>query len=579
MPNDTFFRKLDVRVLGLKRKYFDSPVRSSVRMLLWSLREFWRALFRKVLSFMRSVKRQPVLTREDEPVLTREDDKLRICIIFTGGIGDKLMYGLAVKELAKRIDCEYLIEVVSDYAKTAPELKLVFSGWDILTVKEEQPAPNEIYDVVLRADRVILVLHCDHTRVAKKSPWLDFFCQENEKFSRKYFHLVGEPMGVHALLEQWVILKSQKRIQQPDMHGLLGIGDKSHTLLCIKSEDLQFLETLGLKNTQYITIQRGIHHCHNLRNNTRSWPVRHYEEFVGSFRKTFPNVKIVQLGYSREICNSIAGVDINLIGKTSLDQLAVVLKHSLFHLDGDAGMVHMKKFLNGRSIAMFGPTSAEVFGYTGNINITGNGCPSWCEWLTADWNEKCLRGFDEAPCMASITPEVVMEAAKKILGERKKYSCAVADRNIEKSKIADYILSRSTDPKIKIVDIFNENGLTLAMELRKNFDDITVFGSNFKWNSFSKAQKDGLKLEYGCLYNISMPDDSSDVVIWQNSNHSLAATEYILKELLRILKPEGILIISGALFSETELEQFNLNSGSFSLNGKATVITKTLKNC
>jgi hypothetical protein len=296
------------------------------------------------------------------------------------------------------------------------------------------------------------------------------------------------------------------------------------------------------------------------------------------FREAFPDIKIVQLGHSNKFCKSIGGVDIDLVGQTSLGQVAAVLKQSLFHLDGDAGMVHMKKFLNGRSIAMFGTTSAKLLGYPENINLTGNGCKNWCEWVKSDWQHKCIRGFHEAPCMASITPEMVMDAATKIIGDIKEYSYSVAMQDLEENKIVDYILSNNGGHEIKIVDIFNKNGLTVAKQLSKNFNGVIVFGSKFQYDSFLKAKKEGLELEYGCLYNISMPDDSSDVVIWQNSNHSMAGIEYILKELLRILKPGGSLILSGVFFHGTELKSFNLDTDSFSVEGKATVLTKTLKN-
>jgi hypothetical protein len=363
------------------------------------------------------------------------------------------------------------------------------------------------------------------------------------------------------MIEHWSILRKKKRIQQADQCQMLGISDSSSTFLSLDSASMEILSTLGLQDTPYITLQRGTNHHDSLYNSTKLWPLRFYEKFVESFHEKYRHIKIIQLGYSPNTCASIPGVDIDLIGKTSLKELAILLKHSLFHLDGESGMVHMKKFLNGRSIVLFGPTSVDVFGYPENINITGDGCPSWCEWVSNDWSKTCLRGFKEAPCMASITPEMVMDAADKILREKKDYAYAVEKNSPAENELVDYIRSQSSGKEIKIVDIFNRQGLALAKELRKFFQDITVFDLNFQFDSFAKAEAEGLKLEYGCLYNIALPDDSSDVVIWQNGDPSVTQLRYVLKELFRVLKPEGLLLVSGVSFWPEDLRAFGIEMG------------------
>ncbi|MDR0728466.1 MAG: class I SAM-dependent methyltransferase, partial [Puniceicoccales bacterium] len=128
------------------------------------------------------------------------------------------------------------------------------------------------------------------------------------------------------------------------------------------------------------------------------------------------------------------------------------------------------------------------------------------------------------------------------------------------------------DPKAKIVDLFNRQGLALARELRKSFDDITVFDLNFQYDSFAKAEAEGLKLEYGCLYNIALPDDSSDGVIWQNGDPSVMQLRYVLKELFRVLKPEGFLFISGVSFRPEDLEAFGIEMGEGKFSPEAVSV-------
>jgi hypothetical protein len=221
---------------------------------------------------------------------------------------------------------------------------------------------------------------------------------------------------------------------------------------------------------------------------------------------------------------------------------------------------------------MLGTTATELLGYPENVNLRGNGCPSWCEWVSNDWQKKCPRGFAEAPCMASISPEMVMDGAEKLLGEIKKYSHSIAEQNIGDGEIVDHIFSKNLPSDAKIVDIFNKNGLAVAEKLGKKFSGVTVFMPDFPCDAFAKAN--GLELEYGCLYNVSMADDSSDVVIWQSGNGDMPCKEYILKELFRILKPGGTLAISGAQFADSDLQTFAIPPGNYFPTG-TSIFTKS----
>jgi ADP-heptose:LPS heptosyltransferase len=110
------------------------------------------------------------------------------------------------------------------------------------------------------------------------------------------------------------------------------------------------------------------------------------------------------------------GIDINLVGKTDMERVKMLLKNSLVHIDGEGGFTHLRRALNGgKSIVFFGATSREFFGYKGNENLKGNGCDHPCEWLTKDWLNHCPRGYIEPPCMTSITPAMAMNAFRGIV--------------------------------------------------------------------------------------------------------------------------------------------------------------------
>jgi ADP-heptose:LPS heptosyltransferase len=563
-----FFCRLDHRLDGLRKKYARREITVARKLLSWAFQEFFRTLLRQPLRIICQ------LSTKWQGYKRQRKGDLKIAIAMPGGIGDILMYGLTVKEFSKRIGYRHTIDIYTDGESKKDTLDFVFQKFPFIRqcigddgrkwpmfMEHTLYRSTEPYDVLMRMDRCAIVAHCDYKHVNKRSPWLSLFCRKNRLFYEKNAKFFKNPPIYHSMVDQWSILCKKKRIQQPDQCQMLGISDSSGTFLELEPDSYGLLSTLELQDTSYITLQRGLNHCDKLCDSTKLWPIYHYEKFIELFHQKYPSIKIVQLGHSPNTCRSLSGVDINLIGKTSLSEVAVLLKHSLFHLDGEAGMVHMKKFLNGRSIVLFGPTPVEVFGYPENINITSNGCHSWCEWVSNDWSKTCLRGFKEAPCMASIAPGMVMEAADKILNERKDYVYTVKESSLAENGIVDYIRSQNKGKEIKIIDIFNRQGLTLARELRKSFEDITVFDLNFQFDSFAKAEAEGLKLEYGCLYNISLPDDSSDVVIWQNGDPSMTQLRYVLKELFRVLKPEGLLLLSGVTFAPEDFQIFGIAVG------------------
>jgi ADP-heptose:LPS heptosyltransferase len=569
-----YFSRLESRVHNLQKEYANAESKVYVRLVWWLLRELLRILFRTLFCFcFGSLRRR--LTKHN-------DNKLKIAVVVSGGIGDVLTYGLAIKELSKRINYDHSIDLYTNEKGRKIILNFVFNKAHFISNLAESNLWNIFtkhdYDVIMHMDRGINILYWNSEHIEMKSKWLGNFCEKTKEFFTKNCKFFKYAPQYHTLIGQWSILKGKTRIQGLDQCGLLGVSYSTHTFLDLEPASLKVLQSLKLVDVPYITIQSGINIYGKFSESTRMWPLRHYEKFIELFHQAYPDIKVIQIGHSDKMCKSMDGADVNLVGKTSLGEVAVLLKHSLFHLDGEGGMVHMKRFLNGHSIAIFGPTSEKVFGYPGNINLRGNGCSSWCEWVSDDWDNKCLRGFKEAPCMASVSPEMVMEAANKLLKDRKKFLYFVERNDVTEDRIADYIFNKNANKMIKIVDVFNKNGLSLAKTLRKSFDDITVFDLNFQFDASAKAEKDDLKLEYGCLYNISMPDNSSDVVIWQNRDVAVPQIVYIMKELFRILKPRGMLIVSDVSLKRSDLCPFEILPEQCSSSKGITIFSKTLAN-
>jgi SAM-dependent methyltransferase len=150
-----------------------------------------------------------------------------------------------------------------------------------------------------------------------------------------------------------------------------------------------------------------------------------------------------------------------------------------------------------------------------------------------------------------------MEGANKLIEGQRNYIYHAVKCPPREDAIADFIAENCANRDAAIVDILNANGWSLASQLRANFANVTMFRLDHKFDSFSSAKNLGLGLEYGCIYNISMGDDSCDVVVWQNDDPTVNH-EYALMELFRILKPNGLLILSGITTDGATAKKFGL---------------------
>jgi hypothetical protein len=138
---------------------------------------------------------------------------------------------------------------------------------------------------------------------------------------------------------------------------------------------------------------------------TKVYP--HFERLVDALHRRFPGFTVVQVGTVTS--TPIAGVDIDLLDATTLPELAAVIRGSALHIDGESGVVHIAACLGVRSCVVFGPTSWSYFGYRDNINLAPLACGD-CWWTEWDWRQRCIRGDAVPRCVASTSPERIVEA-------------------------------------------------------------------------------------------------------------------------------------------------------------------------
>ena len=347
----------------------------------------------------------------------KENNILKIGIKLKGGLGDILIGLNYLYNVFKNINKQNVI--IDIYAHRNKDLVAALIPVDTfinnLYLDGDIADNNNTYDLFIVLNRYPDVCKKDMTKIYKYAPELIDFVQACEKWRleniRFFNHLPvcdGESNKLSEILEK-------KRIQQPDIYNLYKIQEEFSYQLNIKEDAINFFKTLNLTNKRFITIHRGVDD-RQVENSVKLWPSEYYNTLLEYIKEAFPDIVIVQLGINHKRCPLFENIDINLVGKTSLEELKIILKTSLLHIDCEGGMVHLRHALCGKpSIVLFGPTSQKFYGYQENINLRGNGCPYPCEWVINNWQSQCARGFFKHPCMHSLTSEFVYAKAKEVL--------------------------------------------------------------------------------------------------------------------------------------------------------------------
>ena len=177
--------------------------------------------------------------------------------------------------------------------------------------------------------------------------------------------------------------------------------------LHLRPEAMDVCTRHGLTPGKYVTFSDGWDLTPPLQPGqrpTKAWRHEHWIEFVAQFKQQNPGIQIVQLG-APKTGQLVPGVDLNLVGKTNLREVFVLLKHARLHVDIEGGLVHMAHAVGTKSVVLFGPTNLGFFGYPENRNLS-SACTD-CWWLTRDWMPNCVRGLPVPECMVNHRPENV----------------------------------------------------------------------------------------------------------------------------------------------------------------------------
>lgn len=326
-----------------------------------------------------------------------QNDKLNICVFNGGGFGDVLIDMVFIKKLRELVAIQGEITLCCryvDYFKHFDEI-------DNIVEYKCANADKEIKDhsdLIFRMHSIAIVEKCEQDRVRAVSEQLYNYCRDCIKLYEELFSRNAN----NYRFTKYALLLGKNRIEHVDIHGLLGIKRSDTLKIPMYKENLKCLQENEIAAKRYITVNRdtGV----DSDTHTKLWPIKYYIDLLRNIKETYPNICIVLIGAKGDH-RLLPYVDKDLTGNTRLTDMNVILKEALLHIECEGGMVHLRHFLGGKSMVFFGPTDVQVFGYDENINLYSESCNDHCAWLTDNWTEKCMKGYNIPKCMMDITPD------------------------------------------------------------------------------------------------------------------------------------------------------------------------------
>ena len=463
-----------------------------------------------------------------ETVSAQKEGVVRFMVYLRGGVGDILMASTYLKELYKWADSDCSFTICADQNRNA--VQSIFEGAPYVEkIYFHQDAyVHDDFDAILNINRFPLVVFTKKEMLKKKAPRLNSLLESYKTFQTDNVYYKLNPL-TDTVSVMHSLLKGHTRRSQTDVGHILGMDDLTKSFLCLDEKASDILTRHHLKKKRYLTFQRGTNVNDQLEESIRSWPVPYFNELICLLKAQFPDLLMVRLGAASAL-GKLDGIDVDLCGQTSFDELKIVLKQSLLHIDGECGMVHMNHALNGRSAVFFAQTRLDFCGYPENINIKAEGaCPLWCEWVSADWQERCIRGFEEPPCMKNLTPRLAFDAIKDYIAKmlnRSEYTLVKTDESPLSEGVRCFL------------GLCEDESLFTAA---KSGESVFYFDKNLTRTRIHELKQRGVSADFGDICNIPMADESCGAVVCGAENVS----EYVKDEIMRVLKPGGTVLFSG----------------------------------
>ena len=341
----------------------------------------------------------------------KDKDVLDVAFITSGGVGDMLMFLNYIKHFVEWADCR----VRADYFHNAKMIANLHSFDDENWLhgcydRDDVWRLRGKYDLILEFRfRYPRVIHMRHRRVKYLSRKIPVLADKYLEFEDKNRDLIDYSPKTDGLTCDIARIQGDTRLTQPDLYDLLSI-QKFCINIPIKKE-AESLSRFDLVDSQYVLVNRSVDSSRSGAESTKLWPKDHYHELITLIKEQYPQSVIVMCG--PHLDDYDYGDVLDLRGKTSFNDLLVLIRNAKLLICPEGGMAHLRAALHaGKSCVLFGPTSIKFYGYKSNINLTrSEECIEHCEWIKGNWQECCIKnGTGCCNKLLKLTAEDVLKA-------------------------------------------------------------------------------------------------------------------------------------------------------------------------
>lgn len=521
-----FWRDLEKKVRSLRQKRPNAPRQAALRLASWGIRSLFKPRLFEVDDALRS-------TEE-----ARSDGAAKLLFFLRGGLGDVAMAATYLKELRRFSECDacrFLVAPTNSLAAT----RSIFRGFQNVEVVDlASNIEAKMFDERLLSGvdawvdliRFPALKRWNPETFALLAPKLGAYFERIERFNKERAKLTLTEPNVDYIKVAFSLANGQNRRSQPDFDKALEMDDATRPLMTVDETAFDVLAKNGLDGRPYLTLQRGVDVSYQGANNTRMWPKPYYERLIETIKTNFPELTIVQLGKA-DPASDLTGVDVDLRGRTTFEELKVLLKNSALHIDGECGMVHFAHSLNSRSAVFFAQTNVDFCGYPENINVKVDGvCPISCEWVVDDWQDRCPRGFEAPPCMTRLTPEFFFDAIRPTLRE------IVERPKFEWERVDETAAQTPADVADETTALFlGDFPLETLLEARREGKRVLWFSLGLSAKELVEAREAGIDADWGDATNVPLRAETCDRVFCDVEEPS----ECVRREILRVAKVGG----------------------------------------